>query len=414
MDNHPSSDILESRSSLLKGRKIILALCGSVAVMESVKLARLLMRHGAEIFPVMSESALSLIGKDLVHWACGNAPVTKLTGEIEHIRLAGKVAGRADLLLIAPATANTIGKIAAGIDDTVVTTVATTALGNGIPLMIVPAMHESMYEHTLVLENIRKLEHIGVRILAPRVEEDKAKIHTVKETTDEVIRLLHSNSSIVGKKILVTAGRTVEYLDTVRVLTNNSTGRMGIALARAAWLMGAEVHLVCGKVSVPLPHGVNCYIAETAEVMKNQVETLLKTHQIDVLYAAAAVGDWQPLQKAESKISTHTTESLPIELTPTPKIIDQVKDISPATILVAFRTQTSMSEEEMIAGARQRMLKARADFIALNNVELKDRGFESERNEIILINQTGQYERFSLALKEHIAMSILERTAMYS
>ena len=206
---HPSLDISGSLGSELAGKKIVLALSGSVAVVQSVELARLLIRHGAEVFPVMSQQATRLIGPELLEWATGQRPIVELTGKIEHVALVGNVPRPADLLLIAPATANTIGKMAAGIDDTPVTTFFTTAFGEGIPVLVVPAMHLSMYRHPFVKENISKLEKWGVSVVMPRFSEGKAKIDDSETILASVISRLSKRKDFEGKTVLVTAGRTV-------------------------------------------------------------------------------------------------------------------------------------------------------------------------------------------------------------
>ena len=207
---HPSKDIVESKSSLLKDRKVALCITGSVAAVKCPEIARELMRNGAEVSTVMSAMAQKIIHPYLMEWATGNPVVTELTGKIEHVMLAGEGMGKADLVLVAPATANTISKIACGIDDTPVTTVVSTAFGSGIPIMIVPAMHESMYRHPVVTENVRKLGSLGVEFVGPRVEEGKAKIAEVKEIVDAVIRRLTVKRDLAKRKVLVTAGPTLE------------------------------------------------------------------------------------------------------------------------------------------------------------------------------------------------------------
>lgn len=160
---------------MLKGRKVALCVTGSVAAVESSEIARELMRHGAEVYVVMSSMAQKIIHPYLMEWATGNSVVTELTGKIEHVRLTGEFPDRVDLVLVAPATANTIGKIASGIDDTPVTTVVSTAFGSTIPIMIVPAMHESMYRHPIVLENIKKLQSLSVEFIGPENRRRKGK-----------------------------------------------------------------------------------------------------------------------------------------------------------------------------------------------------------------------------------------------
>src|SRR5438093_629122 len=174
--SHPSKDIISSKGRELAGKKIALLVTSSVASFKAPEIARELMRHGAEVYAVISPSTEKMIGADLLEWATGNPVVTHLTGKLEHIALGGKSEGHADIVLVAPATANTIGKLASGIDDTPVTTVAGTAIGSRIPVMIAPAMHEPLYDHPIVQENISRLKKIGVEFIETEVSEGKAKI----------------------------------------------------------------------------------------------------------------------------------------------------------------------------------------------------------------------------------------------
>ncbi len=384
MNLHPSEDILGTAGTELRGRRIVLCLTGSVAVVRAVDLARLLMRHGAEVYPVMTASAAQLIGPALLEWATGHRPVLELSGAIEHVALAGNVSRPADLILVAPATANTVGKIAAGIDDTPVTTFVTTGLGQGLPLILVPAMHLAMYDHPLVRENLAKLSRLGVTVLMPRLEEGKAKLATEEEVLRAVITRLNevkaktTSGDWAGKTVLITAGRTAEPLDTVRTLSNNSSGRMGIALAQAALQRGAKVLLVAGKLAVEVPENVEVFPAETAKAMYDTCQHLLTTRKVDVMLAAAAVGDWQVETPVSYKVPTDRSWTL--TLVPTPKIIDQVKTWSPATYLCAFRAQTGLNAEQLGQDAVQRLHKARADLIAANDTGKPGTGFEALDN----------------------------------
>ncbi|MEO0115506.1 MAG: flavoprotein [candidate division WOR-3 bacterium] len=181
--SHPSEDIIGTKGSELKNKKIVLGITGSVAAIKSPELARELMRHGATVFPVMTKMAQKIIQPDLLEWATGNPVVLELTGKIEHIGLATM----AHLILIAPATANTISKIACGIDDTPVTSVVTVAFGLGKPIFIVPAMHESMFKHPIVEENIHRLRALGCEFIAPEIEEGKAKIASIERIVRTII-----------------------------------------------------------------------------------------------------------------------------------------------------------------------------------------------------------------------------------
>lgn len=405
-------DIQGTLGESLKGKRIALGICGSVGAVKSVELARLFMRHGAEVYPVMSEAACGIIHPDLMEWATGKEPVTALTGKIEHVSLAGDVPDRIDLYLIAPGTANTIGKIANGIDDTPVTTLATTAIGQGVPLLIVPAMHEPMWHHPAVKRNITLLEEYGITLLSPRLEEGKAKVPEAEAIFSAALPLLLQESGeLSGKHVLITAGRTVEYIDPVRVISNNASGRMGMALASAARLAGAQVTVLAGKVAVPAPSGIEVIHCDTADSLLTKTENVFRSWRVDLFIAAAAVGDWKCTSVSEEKISTHDTKSLTLSLVPTPKILDAIRSISPETYIVAFRALHNVSDEALRKDALSRMEKADADMIAVNDVSREGAGFESTTNLLHLFFRDGEQLPLPLLRKEAAATAIIQQIA---
>ena len=412
MNEHPSADIVGSLGTELSGKTIVLGITGSVAAVRSSDLARLLMRHGADVRPVMTKAATELIHPNLLEWATGHRPVVELTGGIEHVDLVGNVPVHADLLLIAPATANTVGKMAAGIDDSPVTTFFTTAFGEGIPVVLVPAMHRSMYDHPFVVENLAKLEKAGVVVLLPRLEEGKAKIATEQQVYEAVRDALAPGelAALKGKHVVVTAGRTVEYLDPIRVITNNSTGRMGLALAEAARRAGARVTVVAGKLSVPVPPGLEVVITDTAAAMFDACQSLVTGSRPEVFIAAAAVGDWTPVNPSAVKLPTSQGRLL-VEFTATPKILDRVKEWSPSTFVVAFRAQAGLDDRELEADARARLAQAGADLIAANDTSRPGQGFESETNALVLVDSAGSVECISLGTKAEVAQKLLAKIA---
>ncbi len=404
---HPSFDIISSAGNELAGKRIVLCITGSVACVRSSEVARLFMRHGATVYPVMTRSACQLIGPDLIEWACGYKPVTELTGAVEHVALAGNVKDKADLILVCPSTANTIGKIAGGIDDTPVTTVVTTALGEKIPVVIVPAMHEPMYRHPFVLENIKKLQKAGITVMMPRIEEGKAKIPENADIYQTVCSVLADKALLNGKKILITTGRTVEYIDPVRVITNNSSGKMGFAVAQAAKDMGADVTVVYGKGSVEPDSRFNVIRVNTADDMKEAVEKELSAGKYDMMFASSAVGDWKPAVMSKEKISTRKNKKLTLELVPTVKIIDGIKKKFPKVFLVAFRALHDLSEKELLSDGRQRMKIADADMIAVNDVSKPGQGFETDTNAMLAVTKDGKVTKLDFASKYDIARKLL-------
>lgn len=413
-ETHPSFDIIATLSQKLAGKKIILALCGSVAVSKSVDLARLLMRHGARVIPVMSRAATDLIRPELLHWATGIEPICALGGAVEHVHFAGNTLTKADLLLIAPATANTLGKIACGIDDTPVTTFATTALGEGIPIIAVPAMHEPMFCHPAVEENIRRLQNWGIEVMMPRIEEGKAKIPTEESILNEVIRILASEQKsrfLENEEILITTGRTVEYIDSVRVISNNSSGKMGTAIAEEALKAGARVTLITGKVSCRLPKEAHLIACETSDEMAEAVTKELKRKHFDRIIAVAAVGDWKPEKRYEGKIPTHGCKQLSLQLVPTEKILDKMRALAPDSQITAFRALPETDENLRLEDAVGRMHRAQADFIAVNDVSAPGCGFETDTNRLLIVDSDSSVTDTGFVSKNKAAKILLKTLA---
>ena len=211
-------DIFGTESETLSGKRIVVGVTGSIAAVRVVDLIRDLIRRGAQVHCVMSSAAAQILHPYALEYASGHTVIREITGRVEHVEFCG-VGGKADLLLVAPATANTIGKMAQGIDDTPVTTFATTAIGSGKPVMVVPAMHEAMYRHPAVLRNLDALRALGVAVIDPRMEEGKAKIADSAHVVFEVERMLGPRD-LLGKKILITSGSNAEAIDPIRILTN--------------------------------------------------------------------------------------------------------------------------------------------------------------------------------------------------
>ena len=249
---HPVNDIVETKGSFLKNKKIVLAVTGSIAAVETIKISRELIRYGAKVIPVMTKAATKIIHPDALWFATGKKPIIELTGDTEHVSYLGKVKKPADLLLICPATANTISKIAHGIDDTAVTTFATTAIGSKTPVIIVPAMHLSMYDHEIVQENIDKLKKIDINFIEPEIVKNKAKLCSNEKIVANVIKIIGKND-YKGKKVLVIGGPTQEYIDDIRVITNISSGQTAVNISKNAFFRGADVELWHGNIKSLIP-----------------------------------------------------------------------------------------------------------------------------------------------------------------
>ncbi len=377
--------IWASKSRKLVGKRIILAISGSIGAVECVKLARELIRHGAEVHAVMSRNAIEIIGPKAMEFATGNPVVTEITGMIEHVTLAES----SDLLLIYPATANTIGKIACGIDDTPVTTVVTTAFTR-VPILIAPAMHSSMYGHPIVKDNMEKLKKLGVEFIEPKLEEGKAKVPDIYYTVYRVIKALH-RKDMRGKRVLVTAGATREYIDPIRFISNGSSGKMGVALAEEAELRGAEVTLIRTRGSVE--SFVNRQIeVETVEEMLEAVEWELKNRHYDVVVLAAAVNDFRAKSPAKEKI--RSGRGITLELEPTPKIIKRVKELQPYVFLVGFKAESE--RKGLVERAREQMKNAGSDIVVVNTKE----AFGADESSVIIVSKEGSKEVQRMSKRE--------------
>ena len=405
---HTSKSIIGTRSKELLGKKIILCVTGSVAAIRSPDIARELMRLGADVYVVMTKMAEHIVHPDMLHWATGNPVITELTGEIEHVQYGGEHNQHADLILVAPSTANTIGKAATGIDDTPVTTLLTTAIGAGIPVIIAPAMHASMYKHTIVNENILKLRGIGIEVLMPRFEEGKAKIPDTEEIIDAVVKKLTMPQDFKGKRILITAGPTREYIDAFRYITNPSSGKMGVAIAEEALKRGAMVTVIYGPAIVPPPSNSKVVKIETTEEMLDAVIHELKETKYEIAILSAAASDWGPINRKMKKTPSNKGNWV-LRLKALPKIIAEVKKTDPNIFLVGFKAEYDITEKELIDRSYKRLKEMNMDLIVANDVSKVDRGFNVDTNEVYILDQKSDVIHISLTSKKEIASKLLNR-----
>jgi len=404
--DHTSKLIKGTLSNLLEGKTIALGITGSVGAVECVALARTLMRHGAEVQTVMSRMAQRIIHPHLMEWATGNPVITELTGQIEHITLAGKHESHVDLLLIAPSTANTIGKIANGIDDTPVTTTASSAIGARIPMIIVPAMHESMYDHPVVIENIEKLRRMGITIVSPRMEEAKAKIPEVRTIVEHVLKVLGPRD-LEGKHFIVTAGPTRGWIDRVRYVTNPSTGKMGIAVAGELIRRGATVSLVLGPTTEQGPDLADIHRVSTSAEMLDTVMSQLSARKTDAFISTAAVLDYVPSKKEDSKMASGT-ESLNIELIPTKKIIEEARKTHKDLFIVGFKVESGVTDEELAKRAMIKIERGICDLVVANDEQRKGVAFGTDTNAVLIVGTNGYTKSVELAPKIVIARHIVD------
>ncbi len=370
------SSTITPTSTSLHGKTIVLGVTGSIAAVRCVELARELRRRGANVHAVMSTSAEKILHPEALRYATGNCVITEITGDVEHVLFCG-IGGKANILLIAPCTANTLGKIAHGIDDTPVTTFATTAFGSGIPIIIVPAMHISMYDHPIVIENTGKLEELGVEFVNPVVEEGAAKIASNEDIVLRVERTLGART-LSGKRILITGGATAEPIDPIRILTNRASGKTGIELALSAYRRGAEVTLV-HRECIGI-RGINELNAESAADMTEAVLNEL-SNGYDLLISAAAISDFT-VKPAGEKIKSGKKITLTLE--PAPKLIKEVRKKYHDLKIIGFKAETGVTKNELLKRARESMESSDLSMVVANDVASS--GMGTDENEVYIID----------------------------
>ncbi|MEM1545128.1 MAG: bifunctional phosphopantothenoylcysteine decarboxylase/phosphopantothenate--cysteine ligase CoaBC [Candidatus Methanomethylicia archaeon] len=403
---HPSKDIISSKSNLLKGKRIVLCVCGSVSAIKAPDIARELMRHGADVYPVMSKAASKIIHPYLLEWATGNQTITELTGRIEHVEFCGLTESKVDLVLVCPATANTISKSAYGIDDTPVTTFISTAIGSNIPVVFVPAMHESLYRNPFVTENINRLKNNGVIFIGPKVYEGKAKIADIEDIIEAVISFF-TPKILTNKRVIVTAGPTREYLDDVKYLSTPSSGKMGVEIAKECAASGASVTLVCGPINVHVPTGITIISVSSCIEMFKAVESSLRNNSYDYAFLAAAPVDFTFHKKHLGKIPSEL-EEVTVKLVQNPKISAEIKKISPKTITIGFKAEYGTSLDELINRAYKRLIENNLDLIVANDVSRSDIAFGSDYNEVYVIDRSKNVIHIPKSSKREVARRIIE------
>ena len=379
--NHPSLDIVGSYGVELSEKKIVLCVAGSVAAYKAIELARLLMRHGADVTCVTSDAVTKLVQPDYFKWATGNEVITKLTGELEHIRLADY--NQSDLIIVYPATANTLGKLANGIDDTPISTVLTVGFGSKIPILMCLAMHASMYDNAAVKKNVDFLKN-KIEFLTPHMIEGKAKASEPEDVLEYVLRKFGFSSILKNKKVLITAGPTIEYIDPIRIITNQSSGKTGVLLASELISSGAKVTLVYGPGIEKPPKGAKIIKISTSKEMFNVVKKEM-SKEFDIVIMAAAIADYTPENISKNKIKS-TKNKIKISLKKTPKIIDQIKKYQKNVFLVGFKAETNLSKKELITLAKKKMNESSADMIVANDIGSIRYRKNPESNEVLIIN----------------------------
>ncbi|MFB1049624.1 bifunctional phosphopantothenoylcysteine decarboxylase/phosphopantothenate--cysteine ligase CoaBC [Paraliobacillus sp. JSM ZJ581] len=389
---------------MLNGLRVVLGVSGGIAAYKACALTSKLVQQGAEVKVIMTQSAQEFV-TPLTFQAIARNPVytdtfdEKDPSKIAHIDLADW----ADIFIIAPATANIIGKIANGIADDML---STTILATEADVYIAPAMNVHMYAHPAVKRNMKTIEEWGYRFIEPgegylacgyvgkgRLEEPETIVDVIKKDQDK-------KQLLAGKRMLISAGPTQEKIDPVRFFTNHSSGKMGFALAEVAAKWGAKVTLVAGPVSLKTPANVKRIDVSTAEEMYQAIHTHFD--QSDIVIKAAAVADYRPKVTYEDKMKKKDGD-LTIEFERTKDILKELGQRKMHQFLVGFAAETN----HPLSFGEKKLKSKQLDAIIINNIKTPGIGFQSDTNEVIYLHQSGETNHFSLATKQEIAKQIL-------
>ncbi|MFA6081186.1 MAG: bifunctional phosphopantothenoylcysteine decarboxylase/phosphopantothenate--cysteine ligase CoaBC [Patescibacteria group bacterium] len=396
-------------------KNILIGVTGGIAAYKILDLIRLLKKEGHSVFVIMTKGATEMFSITNFEKASGNKASVNLfeknfnykdvlnNRKVEHIELADK----SDVMVIAPATANIIGKLANGIADDFLTT---TVLAVTSPIIICPSMNINMWNNPIVQENLAKLKSADYQIIEPTSGilacgyEGMGRLENVEIINKEINKLLDKNDSLKGKKIIITAGGTTEKIDEVRFITNRSSGKMGVAIAEECYLRGADILLFRSKTSVHPRYLIKEKIFNTADELLQLIKANI--NDTDLFFQTAAVSDYKIDKSFKGKISSE--KPLELRLISQIKIIDQVKKLSPETKLIAFKAEYGLSEKELIEEASKKMKDSNADFIIANDISRKDSGFESDDNEVYIISKNGKIKKIELTSKKKLGKQIVE------
>ena len=391
---------------MLKGKTVLLGITGSIAAYKIAYLASALQKLHADVHVLMTENATNFINPITFETLTGNKCLVdtfdrNFQFQVEHVSIAKK----ADVVMIAPASANVIGKIANGLADDMLTT---TVMACRCRKIFAPAMNTAMYENPIVQDNIKKLQHYGYEVITPASgylacgDTGAGKMPEPETLLEYILREVAFEKDLSGKKILVTAGPTQEAIDPVRCLTNHSSGKMGYAIAKMAMLRGAEVTLVSGPTAIEPPLFVKVVPVTSARDMFEAVTGV--SDQQDIIIKAAAVADYRPKQVSEDKVKKKD-DQVSIELERTDDILKYLgQHKKNGQFLCGF----SMETKDMIGNSRAKLEKKNLDIVAANNLKVEGAGFQGVTNVLTLITQD---EEVSLPLmsKEDAALKILDK-----
>ncbi|MBI4753219.1 bifunctional phosphopantothenoylcysteine decarboxylase/phosphopantothenate--cysteine ligase CoaBC [Candidatus Desantisbacteria bacterium] len=387
-------------------KTIVLGVTGSIAAYKAAELTSQLMKLGYAVHVVMTTAATSFVLPLTFQTLSKNPVITSLFSsdsqfEIEHISLAE----RCDLLLIAPATANIISKIACGIADDFLSTFALT---QGSSILIAPAMNTRMWHNPILQENIQRLEQRGVQFVAPEYgclacgAKGDGRLASFEKIIDAVSMTLAKENVLQGKTVLITAGPTQEMIDPVRYISNPSSGKMGYSLARVAKRMGARVILISGPVCLDIPFGVEMYGVTTACQMRDKVMEYIES--ADIFISAAAISDYMPVIVNKEKLKKGADE-ITLLLQSTPDILREVAADKGDKIMVGFAAES----QDVVENAVKKLKGKNLDLIVANDISREDIGFGADQNEVVIIDKQGGQEKIPLLSKDKIAERIMSR-----
>lgn len=396
-------------------KTVLLGVTSGIAAYKTINLIKELRKENIEIFVVMTKKATKMISDEEFEKASGNKVFIKLFEKdfnykrvlekrvVDHIALADKT----DVMVIAPASANIIAKLAHGIADDFLTT---TALAVTSPVILCPSMNVNMWHNPVVQENINKLKSLGYVIINPTAGmlacgyEGVGRLAEIQDIKREIMLQLKKTASLKGKKIIITAGGTIEKIDNVRFIANRSSGKMGIALSEACYERGAEVLLLRSKNS-PMPR---YHLKEIGFETSEELLELLKENILDYeyLFHAAAVSDFEVRNKIEGKFSSDKPVTL--ELQPNIKIVSQIKKFNPDIRLIAFKAEYESDKDKLAQTALNKLQETNADAIIANDISKNDRGFESDSNEVIIVLPDGKKKFLPFAPKRKLAGDIVD------
>ena len=389
----------------LKGKTILLGVTGSIAAYKMANVASMLIKKGADVHVIMTKNATNFINpitfETLTNHKClVDTFDREFEFNVEHV----SIAKAADVVLVAPATANVIGKIACGIADDMLTT---TVMACTCPVLVSPAMNTNMYNNPIFQDNMKRLEKYGYKIIEPATgrlacgDEGAGKLPSEEMLVQEIEKILMPVRDMEGKKILVTAGPTVEAIDPVRFITNHSTGKMGYALANAAAARGAEVTLVSGPVHIKADASVNVINITSAAQMFDEVKN--RMDEQDIIIKAAAVADYTPLTTADNKIKK-SDDDMSIKLKRTEDILKYIGEHKRANQIVCG---FSMETENLIENSKAKLVKKNVDMIVANNLKVEGAGFGVDTNVVTIITKDNVKE-LPVMSKAEVADRILD------